>query len=71
MRRFGVIVFSILSLVILLYAFLAIVEYVTGSSDGTPAVGFGLPLMVIPFAVLVGMPLVFVLFCLALRSRKK
>lgn len=71
MRRFGVIVFSILSLGILLCAFMAVAKYVADSSDGTPAAGFGLLLMVIPFAVLVGIPLVFVLFCAALRSRQK
>lgn len=71
MRRFGVIVFSILSLGVLLCAFIAVAKYVAGSSDGTPAVGFGLLFMAIPFAVLIGMPLVFVLFCAALRSRQK
>lgn len=71
MRRFGVIVFSILALGVLLCALMAFAKYVADSSGGTPATGFGILLMVIPFAVLVGIPLVFVLFCAALRSRKK
>ena len=72
MRRIGVIVFSTLSLGVLLYALLAVIKYIDSSpSDGTPAIGFGLPLMAIPFAVLVGVPLVFVLLCAALRPRRR
>jgi hypothetical protein len=71
MRWLGVIVFSILSFVVLLYAFLVIAKYMANSSGGAPALGFGILAIAIPFAVLIGIPLVFVLFYAVLRSRKK
>jgi len=71
MRRLGVIIFSALSLGVLLCAFLTAVRYIASSSDGTPATGFGLLLMVIPFAILIGVPLMFVLLFAVLRSRRK
>lgn len=72
MRRFGIIVFSTLLFGVVLYVLLAIIKYMAPSaSDGTPAIGFGLPLMTIPLAVLVGIPLVFVILFAALHPRRR
>lgn len=72
MRRFGVIAFSALLLGALLYGLLAVVRYVnTSASDGGPAIGFGLPLMAIPLAVVVGVPLMFIVLFAALRPRRR
>ncbi|MGI5868472.1 MAG: hypothetical protein ACOX9C_03375 [Kiritimatiellia bacterium] len=76
MRWFGVIVFSTLSLGSLLYALLSVVGFLRSiASDGSPATGFAmgfiLPLLTLPFAVLVGIPVVFALLFAALRRRRK
>lgn len=72
MRRFGCLLFSTLSLGALLYALLSVIKLMASStSDGTPAKGFGLLLMTTPLAVLVCVPVVFVLLCVAFRPPRR
>jgi len=72
MRKFGVITFLFLFLGVVLFALLSLFYYIkTSSSNGTPAIGFGLPLMVIPFVILACIPFAFVVLFMVLHHRKR